>query len=324
MTHVSGWHSVEGDYDVMNLTVVGLGLVGTSVGLALKAVSDEFSVVGHDPDADRVKRAKELGAIDEGHWNLLAACEEADLILLDVDLEEMETTLAALAGEVKEGAVIVDTFALKQPVLHLARRLLPDTTRFVGGHVVSPRMGIGEEPSADLLKGATFFLVLPKGVDSQAADMASNLAEAVGAVPHYIDAAEHDGLVAATLQLPLLSALAMGRALDEEPGVEERERAMGGALAAVISLLSRAQALDAAPFLHNRENVLHWLDLYARRLDALRAALANDEEETLQEEIARVREIAEGWGREAPADEGEDDVTGGGWRNLFFGGLGRR
>lgn len=307
----------------MNLTVVGLGLVGTSVGLALKGVSDDISIMGHDADADKVERAQELGAIDKSHWNLLSACGEADLILLDVDLEEMETTLEALSGEIGEGVVIVDTFALKRPVLELARRLLSDDVHFVGGHAVSPRMREREEPAADLLKGATFFLVLPEGADSQAADMASNLAEAVGAVPRYIDAAEHDGLVAATLQLPLLNALVLIDTLHEEPGARERSEAMGGILADMISLLSRSRELAAAPFLHNRENLLHWLDVYTGRLDALRGLLAGEEVEALDEEITRTREIAEEWMRDALSDE-KGEVTREGWRGLLFGGLGRR
>ncbi|MFP3897209.1 MAG: prephenate dehydrogenase [Anaerolineales bacterium] len=308
----------------MNLTLVGLELVGTSVGLALKAVSDDLSIVGHDPHADSVKRAQELGAIDESHWNLLAACEEADLIFLDVDLEEIKTTLEALSGEIREGTVIVDTYALKRPVIEMARRLLSDNVHFVGGHVVSPRIRGDEEPAPDLLKGATFFLVAPEGVDSQAMDMASNLAEAVEAVPRYIDAAEHDGLVAATLQLPLLSALAMIDTLHQETGARERKEATGGALAGMVSLLSRSQALAAAPFLHNRENMLHWLDIYARRLDALRAALAGGEVEALEKEIARVRETGEEWMRDASSDKGQGEASGSGWRDLFLGGLGRR
>jgi prephenate dehydrogenase len=308
----------------MNLTVVGLGLVGTSVGLALKAVSDEIPITGHDPDAERVKRAKDLGAIDKSHWNLLAACEDADLILLDVTLEEMETTLAALGGEVKDKAVIVDTFVLKRPVLDLAQRILADGARFVGGHVVSPKMNEGEAPSATVLQGATFFLVLPEGVDSEAVDVASNLAEAVGAIPRYIDAVEHDGLVAATLQLPLLSALSMGNALHEGPGVQERQQTMGGALGDVLSHLSSSRALSVDAFLQNRENVLRWLDLYADRLNALRGLLANEKREDLGEEIAKGREMSEEWiGGASPGEDGEE-VTGKGWRDLLFGGLGRR
>ena len=307
----------------MNLTVVGLGLVGTSIALALKAVSDDITVVGHDADSNRVKRAKELGGIDKSHWNLLAACEEADLILLDVGLKEMKTTLEALGDEVKENTVIVDTFALKRPVLELAQRLLPDETRFVGGNVVSPKLRKTQAPSATLLQGATFFLVPPKGVDSEAVDIASNLAEAVGAAPRYIDATEHDGLAAATLQLPLLSALAMGRTLHAEPGVEERQRAMGGALADMLSLLSGSRALSVDAFLENRENVLRWLDTYGSRLDTLRALLADGEAKSLQEEIARAREIGAEWMGDAVSGE-EDEVTREGWRGLLSGGLGRR
>ncbi|MEA3406960.1 MAG: prephenate dehydrogenase [Chloroflexota bacterium] len=308
----------------MNLTLVGLGLVGTSVGLGLKAVSDDISITGHDPEADKVKRAKELGAIDKSHWNLIAACEKADLVLLDVALDEMKTTLDALGGEVKEETVLLDTFALKRPVLELAQRLLPSSTRFVGGHVVSSNLRQTQEPSAALLQGATFFLVLPDEVDSEAVDMASNLAEAVGAVPRYIDAAEHDGLVAATLQLPLLSALTMANVLYEEAGAKERQQAIGGALADTLLLLSGSRDLSAEVFLQNRGNILRWLDVYAGRLGALRDLLAAGNRGALEEAVAKAREISAEWMGDAPSNEKETKPTRDGWRSLLFGGLGRR
>ena len=70
----------------MNLTLVGLGMVGASVGLALKAATSEIPIMGHDPEPRLVQRAKKLGAIDKSHWNLLAACEQADIILLDLSI----------------------------------------------------------------------------------------------------------------------------------------------------------------------------------------------------------------------------------------------
>ncbi|MCD6520819.1 MAG: prephenate dehydrogenase/arogenate dehydrogenase family protein, partial [Anaerolineae bacterium] len=64
----------------MRLAIVGLGLVGTSVGLALKSLTQEIEIIGHDPEPSRLKRAKELGAIDKSHWNLPRSCEGADII----------------------------------------------------------------------------------------------------------------------------------------------------------------------------------------------------------------------------------------------------
>ncbi|MBC7316650.1 MAG: prephenate dehydrogenase/arogenate dehydrogenase family protein, partial [Chloroflexi bacterium] len=56
----------------MNITIVGLGTVGVSLGLALKAIAPDVTITGHDPDPERAKRAQDLGAVDKRHWNLPA------------------------------------------------------------------------------------------------------------------------------------------------------------------------------------------------------------------------------------------------------------
>ncbi|NLG29444.1 MAG: NAD(P)-binding domain-containing protein, partial [Chloroflexi bacterium] len=68
----------------MQITIVGLGLVGTSLALALKAASPETIITGHDPNGDNLKRAKDLKAIDKTHWNLISACDKAEVVLLDL------------------------------------------------------------------------------------------------------------------------------------------------------------------------------------------------------------------------------------------------
>jgi len=124
----------------VNLTIVGLGVVGTSAGLAIKAATSQIPIMGHDPEASRAQRAKKLGAIDKSHWNLPAACEQADIILLDQPLGEMETTLRALSEGLKDGVLIVDTLPLKRPVMELAARILPPSVQLVGGHILSRAM----------------------------------------------------------------------------------------------------------------------------------------------------------------------------------------
>ncbi|MBC7261196.1 MAG: prephenate dehydrogenase/arogenate dehydrogenase family protein, partial [Chloroflexi bacterium] len=117
-------------------TVIGLGLVGSSIGLALKGTGADLEIIGHDKDSDAARRAYKSGCVDRTEWNLINACEGADLIIISTPLAGVKSTLAAIAQDVKPGCVITDTANLKVPVLDWARESLPNTVYFVGGHPI--------------------------------------------------------------------------------------------------------------------------------------------------------------------------------------------
>ena len=75
------------------ISIIGLGLTGTSVGLGLQRTPGEFEIVGHDKDPDATGAAKKLGAINRGEWNLHRAYENADLVVLAVPLSELDELL---------------------------------------------------------------------------------------------------------------------------------------------------------------------------------------------------------------------------------------
>jgi len=314
------------DKNKLNITIVGLGVVGTSLGLALKAATSGIPVIGHDPDAQRVARARKLGAVDKSHWNLISACEKADLILLDLPMDTIERTLMALQHELKEGATIIDTCPMKRPVIEWATRILPETVQFVGGHVVLRRSSIGlTEPSAELLKGATFYLVVPEGTSPEAFDLASNLAATVGATPQYIDPLEHDGLVAATHQLPLVAALAIVSAVKEGPGSRDRTKLVED-LSAIAAVIANVPAANSEGILANADNLLRWLDIYVLELTKLRRLISEGDGSNLDALLTKAQETCLQWLRHEEPDHSsaiERDRSST-WRNLFLGGLGRR
>lgn len=304
----------------MRITIVGLGVLGTSLGLGLKSATTDIPVTGHDSDPVRVSRAKRLGAIDGSHWNLISACREADLIVLDLPFAEVAPTLAALREDLKEGAVIVDTVPLKVPVLEVARQTLPAGTAFIGGHVVAPALGLGQpEPSAELLRGARFLLVIPEEVPAEAADVAANFATAVGATPHFVDAHEHDGLAAATAQLPHLGALALANAIEGAPGGRERPEFAGAELTALAALIGDEAAQPAAMLLSNGANLLPLLDGCIAELRTLRVLLAGEDAEGLAARVAAAHAAAAHWAGQGEEGAGRP-VTTSIWRSMLFGG----
>lgn len=309
----------------MEITVVGLTMIGTSLALALQGAHEAITITGHDPDPERAAQAKRLGAIDRSEWNLPAACEKSGLIVLDLPLEELLRTLAVIGDVVAPNAVIVDLTPVKRPVLAYVQQHLPHPERFVGGHLLrSPRAPVDGEPSAEAIRGATFYLVSSPDTSAEALDVASNLAIAAGAEPRYIDAVEHDGLAAATCQLPVLTAAAVVGTLATDMGGQEREGSSGYELAALRPLL--AQAADQAALLGNNDNLLYWIDQYVVELRRLRGLVADGDGPALAEALARAAEAVTRWtGRdgatEAPPSPPEEG--GRGFRDLLLGGFGR-
>ncbi len=311
----------------MNITIVGLGVVGTSLGLALKAATSQIPVMGHDPGSKRVARAKRLGAIDKSHWHLISACEKADIILLDLPLDTVEKTLVALRHELREGTVIIDTCPVKRPVMEWAARILPETVQFVGGHVVLRRSSVGmTEPSAELLKDAVFYLVVPERTDARALEVASNLALTVGATPQYVGALEHDGLVAAACHLPLMAALGIINTVRESAGWRDRARVVGGDLSAMCTILVNMPPATADALLSNADNILHWLDAFALELTRLRRLLCEGDPSKLDALLEEARETCLECSprEEARARETSEEEKESIWRSLFLGRLGRR
>lgn len=306
----------------MNLTLVGLGVVGCSLGLALKGVAPDVPIMGHDRDAERAKMAKSRGAVDKTHWNLLSACQDADLIVLDLPLPELLATLPVLGREAKEGAVLVDTCPIKRPVMALAHTL-PARVSFVGGHIIGQSLGEAATPAAELLRDATFYLTPTDGAPAQALEMVSNLAEAVGAQPHYSDPQEHDGIMAGMAQAPLLCALGLLAILTSAPGAQERRAACGVEFAALAALL-QGSAQSSECLQANADDLLPWLDAATTQWARLRRSLEEDPA-ALGEELARIREVVAAWQRGPEREErppAADALPG--WRQMLLGNLGRR
>jgi len=116
----------------VQLTIVGLGQIGTSVGLALAEESELIYRMGHDREIRAARRAEKLGALDKVSVNLLSAVEEADLVLLALPVDQIQETLKFIKDDLKPAAVVMDTGPVKQTVASWAKELLPEDGCFLG------------------------------------------------------------------------------------------------------------------------------------------------------------------------------------------------
>lgn len=278
------------------VTIVGLGLIGTSIGLALQASDSVEHIVGHDKNRAASNQAKSLGAIDKAEWNLVSACERADLVILAMPLDAIEPTLAVIGPELRSGCVVMDTASVKQPVI-AAANALPTHVHFVGGNPIPGRTVTGSGPEAahaDLFRGSVFCIVPAAKTDASAVKLVSDLVTILGATPLFLDAAEHDGLLAAVDHLPGLLALAMIEMATGQSTWRELRKMAGSAFEASTRPVGGDAAAQAAVYHENRENLVRWLDAFAASLGEVRRMVAEESAE-LSERLKHAETERQQW-----------------------------
>jgi len=284
------------------ITIVGLGLIGGSIGLALRQAGNDYEVVGHDREHAVAGQARKLGAVSKTEWNLISACEQADLIIIATPVVAIKETLTAIAPYLKPGCLITDTGSIKGPVVAWAKEILPDTVNFVGGNPIISQEGslpTGIEGArADLFQGGLYCLTPLPEAAPQAVQLATDLVHLLGAKPFFLDAAEHDGLVAGVDHLPfVLSAALLGTTV-QSPAWREMRKLAGDAFHSVTRFSSSDAATYRDACLTNGENILRWIDACLARLEELREVIAAQEAEKLEKTFEEAMSVRDRWLRD--------------------------
>ena len=271
------------------ITIVGLGYIGGSMGLALKAAvtKDQVEVIGHDKDLLIARAARKKGTVDKVHWNLVTACEEADVLVLAIPLGAIRDTLQAVGPYLKEGCVITDTAVVKGPVLDWAQEILPDTVHFVGGDpIISLTAGEGpcsglDAAQADLFKGTLYCLTPAPDAAPEAVELIAGLVQRLGATPYFLDPAEHDGLIAAVEHLPAVLTAVLLDVTSRAPAWREMRRLAGVAYRDSTQLTVEDAVANREVCLVNRDNIVRWIEACQDELEAWKTALIAGDTETL-------------------------------------------
>ena len=290
----------------IQLTIIGLGQIGASVGLALAGQKELITRVGHDRDMRIARQAEKMGALDRVEINLPNAVRHASMIVLSLPIDQIEETLKQIAADLQEGAVVIDTGPVKEVVANWAAAILPAGRHYVGlTPVINPAylhttdQGV-EAARADLFHGGLMAIVTPPRSHSDAVKLAADLTRLLGAEALFADPLEIDGLMAATHILPQLMAAGLLGAVVGQPGWREARKVAGRGFAeatAPVVHMDDEQALMAAALL-NGENVLRVLDGALAALQAIRQDIASQDGKALAERLGRARRGREQWWQE--------------------------
>ncbi len=288
----------------IQITIIGLGQIGASFGLALQPQAEQLKRVGHDKELSIARQAEKMKAVDRVEANLHKAVREADLVLLCLPAGQLQETMQLIAEDLKEGAVVMDTCPAKEMAAAWAAELFPAGRYYIGlTPVINPsylhatETGIGAAHS-DLFRGGLMGIVAPHQTELAAIKLASDLTRLVGANPLFADPLEIDGLISATHLLPQLMAAALLDATIDQPGWREGRKVAGRAYAEASApmayLANEPESLGVASIL-NRENLLRLLDSAIASLENLRGDIEAKDQAALNDRLKIARAGREIW-----------------------------
>ncbi len=228
----------------VQITIVGLGQLGASVGLALGKRRNDIHRVGHDISPEIAKKAQKIGAVDDVKYNLPAAVREANIVLLSLPVNEIRATLEVIAPDLPEGAVVMDTAPVQTAVSEWAQEILPEGRYYVGlvpaiNPIYLHRIELGVDAAEeDLFDDGVVMLGTLPGVPEEAVNVATDLIEVLGRDAVFADISETDGLMASAHIVPQLVAAGLLNAVVDQPGWKEARKLAGRPFAALTSALA--------------------------------------------------------------------------------------
>lgn len=286
----------------VQITIIGLGQVGSSIGLALGSQKN-IKRTGNDKNIETARLAQKAGAVDEVKINLPSSVREANVIILSIPFSEMRATLKYISEDLKEGAVILDTAPSKSAIGAWVDEFIPPGRYYIG---LSPASGVEylhgidlgvDSARPDLFKDGLFLLNAPSGTPGEAVTLATDLVSLLGAQVMFTDPLEADGLTASTHILPQLAGAALIDSTTSQPGWTEARKVAARPYAAVTGALAyhdESQSLGEAA-LSNRENTIRALDAYMASLKELRDRIAEGDQPSVGEFLERASKARDRW-----------------------------
>ena len=287
------------------VAIIGLGLLGGSVGLAVAEHLPHVATTGYDADPEVRRRAAERALVGTICETPEDAVREADLVMLCVPVGAIGAAARAFAAVLPEHAIVSDVGSSKQSVGEVLGEALPGH-RVIPAHPVAGTERSGPDAGfASLFHHRWCILTPPEGADPQAVSDLTAFWEALGAKVETMDAAHHDLVLAVTSHIPhLIAYTIVGTASDlEDVTRSEVIKYSAGGFRDFTRIAASDPTMWRDVFLSNRDAVLEMLGRFTEDLTALQRAIRRDDGEALFDLFTRTRDI-----RRSIVEQGQDDA----------------
>lgn len=276
-------------YLFKRVTIVGVGMMGGSLGLALKKHKIAREVIGLSNRQSSLMSAMKAKVIDTAETDIAKAVKNADLIILAAPVDAIIHLLSAINPHLKRGCIITDLGSAKSAIVDEANRVLSNPGNFVGSHPIvgSEKKGV-EGAQDDLFEGAKCIMTPSSTTNNAVADKVKKMWAKIGATVKDMTPSEHDKILAQISHLPHIAAFSMMNAISDEylelasNGLKDTTRVAG----------SSSQMWNDI-CMSNAKNVINVLDAFVAELAKVRLAIVNRDKIRLTECFEKAKEKRE-------------------------------
>lgn len=286
----------ETELNIRNAGIIGVGLIGGSYGLALKRISDSIRVLGTDQSQAHLKKAVELGLVDDpiAHEDW----DELDLVLLCVPVDVLPTLLPEVLDRVGDNCLVVDAGSTKTGACmavkgHRKRRNYLSCHPIAGTEYSGPEAAV-----AHLFRGRTQIICEVERTAFNLQELGLELFRRMGMRIRYMNPEAHDKHIAYVSHLSHISSFMLGKTVMEEEANERDIFDMAGSgFESTVRLAKSSPDMWVPIFRQNKEQVLETLDRYITNLEQFRRWMEEDDFDSVHQtmkEINQIRQILEG------------------------------
>ena len=280
----------------MRIGIIGLGLIGGSIGLALKRANwREAEITGYVRRPEVGSMAISSGFVDKVELNLKDTVKNADLVIIATPVLTIKDILAQIAPHLQPECITTDTASTKLQVMQWAKEMLPPQISFVGGHPMAGKETSGiRAAEANLFHNRAYCLTPAPQAKSTAVQTVIDMVKKLGANPLTIGAQEHDNLVAGISHLPMLLSVALVLVTTRNPSWELMSQLASSGYRDLTRLASSNPEINAHICLSNQAAITSWIDDFIKELQSLRKLVSNNSSE-IEKALALASEARQKW-----------------------------
>lgn len=268
----------------MKLALIGVGLIGGSFALAVRAAGKFDHIVGFDSGPEAMRRALELGVIDEAARSVANAVNDAQLVMVAIPVGSIRGVLSEIAANISSTAIVSDVGSVKGSVVEDARCELGESfARFVPGHPIAGREHSGVEfADKELFSGKLFVSTPAAQTSAQALNYVEGVWQALGCRVERMTPEDHDNIFAAVSHLPHLLAFALVGHVVANPSAARMLEAAGSGFRDFTRIAASSPSMWRDICLANNAAIARELAVYRERIDTLQKAILLKDARTIE------------------------------------------
>ena len=253
----------------MRIGIVGVGLIGGSLGMALRRLGTSHEVVGLTRTAEAAGAAENLGAVDHASTDL-AILDGSDVVVLATPIDAIEAIIDQVAPLTLAGTIVTDVASVKRPVRRWAPRL-SEPGLFLGGHPVAGKAQSGiDAADAALFRGEPWIFTPLEAQRLRPFDGWLRLVEAIGARPLFLTPEEHDHQMAYLSHLAFVTSAAFAQTVRNQAD----PRLAGPGYRSMVRLAGGDASMYASILRENQDATLQAIDTFSATMTLLRGRIA--------------------------------------------------